>query len=71
MIQEYAVAEPRDLVYQEIVELFEGDRVAAEQWLSSPTKVLGDRTPASLMETKTGVQKIRNLLRRWDEGAVS
>ena len=71
VIEEYTVAELRDLVYREIMELFEGDRVAADLWLSSPIKVLGDRTPASFMATKTGVQKIRNLLRKWEEGTVS
>ena len=71
MIEEYTAVELRDLVYQEIVELFEGDTVAAELWLSSPITVLDDRTPASLLKTKTGVQKIRNLLRKWEEGTVS
>lgn len=71
LTEEYTVAELRDLVYREILKLFEGDSTAAEQWLSSPLKVLDDRNPASLMETKAGVQKIRNLLRKWGEGAVS
>ncbi|SFM41534.1 antitoxin Xre/MbcA/ParS toxin-binding domain-containing protein [Marinobacter pelagius] len=71
LTEEYTVAQLRDLVYREFLELFEGDRAAAEQWLSSPIKVLGDRNPASLMETKAGVQKIRSLLRKWGEGAVS
>ncbi|WP_339779296.1 MbcA/ParS/Xre antitoxin family protein [uncultured Marinobacter sp.] len=71
VIEEYTAVELRDLVYREIVELFEGDTVAAELWLSSPITVLDDRTPASLLKTKTGVQKIRNLLRKWEEGTVS
>lgn len=71
VIQEYTVAELRDLVYREIVELFEGDRVAADLWLSSPIRALGNRTPVSFMGTRAGVQKIRNLLKKWEEGAVS
>lgn len=71
LTEEYTVAELRDIVYREILELFEGDRTAAEKWLSSPLKILGDRSPASILETKAGVQKIRNLLRKWSEGAVS
>ena len=71
VIEEYTAVELRDLVYREIVELFEGDTVAAELWLSSPITVLDDRTPASLLKTKTGVQKFRNLLRKWEEGTVS
>lgn len=71
MIEQYTVTELQDLVYRDIVELFGGDRVAAEQWLSSPIKALGDHTPASFMKTKTGLQKIRNLMRKWEEGTIS
>jgi len=68
---EYTIAELRDLTYREVVDLFEGDRVTADRWLSSPIPALGNHPPISLMGTKTGLQKIRNLVRKWEEGAVS
>lgn len=68
---EYTVSELRDLTYREIVDLFGGDRITADRWLSSPIRALGNRPPISLMGTQAGLQKIRNLVRKWEEGAVS
>ncbi len=71
MPHEYTVSELRDLTYREILELFEGDRAIADRWLSSPIRALGNHSPISLMGTKAGLEKIRNLVRKWEEGAVS
>jgi uncharacterized protein (DUF2384 family) len=68
---EQTVAELREQVRRELIDLFEGDETSADLWLSSPIRVLGDRTPISVMETKSGVQKIRNVIRKWQEGTVS
>lgn len=69
--EEEVVAELRERVYREVVELFEGDRVTAEQWLSSPIRVLSNHTPVSLMETRTGLEKIRHLIKKWEQGVIS
>lgn len=71
MNEEKSVAELRELTYLEVLELFDGDQVAADQWLSSSIRALGNHPPISLMGTKPGLQKIRNLVRKWGEGAVS
>ena len=71
MTTEQTVAELRERAYQEILDLFEGDRFAADQWLSSPIRALGNHPPVSLMGTEQGIRKIRNLVRKWEEGAVS
>lgn len=68
---EQTVAELREQVRRELIDLFEGDETSADLWLSSPIRVLGDRTPISVMETKSGIQKIRNVIRKWQEGTVS
>lgn len=71
MSEEEVLAELRERVYREVIELFEGDRVTAEQWLSSPIRVLGNHAPVSLMETQAGLEKIRSLIKKWEQGAVS
>jgi uncharacterized protein (DUF2384 family) len=71
MNEEKSVAELRELTYLEVLRLFDGDQVAADQWLSSSIRALGNHPPISLMGTKPGLQKIRNLVRKWGEGAVS
>ena len=71
MNREPNIAELRELTYQEAVDLFEGDTVAADRWLSSSVRALGNHPPISLMGTKQGCQKIRNLLRKGAEGAIS
>jgi uncharacterized protein (DUF2384 family) len=71
MNEETGVAELRELTHLEVLELFDGDQGAADQWLSSSIRALGNHPPISLMGTKPGLQKIRNLVRKWGEGAVS
>jgi uncharacterized protein (DUF2384 family) len=71
MHEEHTVAELRELTYGEVLELFEGDKVAADRWLSSSIRALGNHPPISLMGTKPGIQKIRNLIKKWGEGSIS
>ncbi|MAK49090.1 MbcA/ParS/Xre antitoxin family protein [Marinobacter sp.] len=71
MSGEQAVAELREQVYREVFELYEGDRATAELWLSSPIRALGNQAPITLMDTEVGLLKVRNLIRKWEEGAVS
>jgi len=69
--EEGVVAELRERVYRDVLELFEGDKANADRWLSSPIRVLGNHAPVSLMETKAGLEKIRSLIKKWEQGAVS
>lgn len=71
MSEEQAVAELREQVYRELLELYEGDRATAELWLSSPIRALGNQAPVTLLGTKAGLLKLRNLIKKWEEGAVS
>ncbi len=71
MTGEQAVAELREQVYREVVELYEGDRATAELWLSSPVRALGNQAPVILMDNEAGLLKVRNLLKKWEQGAVS
>jgi uncharacterized protein (DUF2384 family) len=71
MSEEQAVAELREQIYREVLELFEGDRATAGLWLSSPIRALGNQAPVALMDTEAGLLKVRNLIKKWEEGAVS
>lgn len=71
MSEEQAVAELREQVYREIIDLYEGDRATAELWLTSPIRALGNQAPVALMGTKAGLLTVRNLINKWEEGSVS
>lgn len=71
MREEELVAELREQVYREVLALFQGDKASADRWLSSPIRAIDGRTPISMMETKPGLQKIRSLIEKWQQGAVS
>jgi len=71
MSEEQAVAELREQIYREVLELFEGDRATAGLWLSSPIRALGNQAPVALMDTEAGLSKVWNLIKKWEEGAVS
>jgi len=55
---------------QEATELFEGDARAAERWLISSQRALGNRPPFGLMGTAAGIQKIRTLIGQLEHGVV-
>jgi uncharacterized protein (DUF2384 family) len=72
MSEEQAVTEQlREQIYREVLELFEGDRATAGLWLSSPIRALGNQAPVALMDTEAGLLKVWNLIKKWEEGAVS
>lgn len=71
MAEERAVSELRELAFEEILELFEGDKIAAGKWLSSSVRGLGNHTPISLMGTKPGIQKVRTLVGQLEHGVFS
>jgi putative toxin-antitoxin system antitoxin component (TIGR02293 family) len=64
------VDELRALMRQEATELFEGDARAAERWLISSQRALGNRPPFGLMGTAAGIQKIRTLIGQLEHGVV-
>jgi len=64
------VEELRALLKQETIELFEGDQRAAERWLISSQRALGNRPPFGLMGTAAGIQKVRTLIGQLEHGVV-
>jgi putative toxin-antitoxin system antitoxin component (TIGR02293 family) len=55
----------------EAVALFEGDRKAAEHWLSTPVRGLGRRKPYDLLVTREGIQQVRDIIGRLEHGVFS
>lgn len=58
-------------VMNEAARLFEGDRKAALLWLNQPAKALGGVTPMSCLDTKAGVDAVRDLIGRLEHGVIS
>lgn len=53
------------------VELFEGDKDAARQWLNQPVRALGNKTPAELVVSETGAYEVLKLITRLEHGVYS
>lgn len=70
MTEKQTVVELTELTHREVLALFEGDKVAADRWLSSSVRGLGNHTPISLMGTKPGLQKIRTLVGQLEHGVI-
>jgi putative toxin-antitoxin system antitoxin component (TIGR02293 family) len=58
-------------VFEDAVELFEGDVAAAVNWLATPRKALGDRTPLAYARTEPGAREVENLIGRLEHGIFS
>jgi putative toxin-antitoxin system antitoxin component (TIGR02293 family) len=52
-------------------ELFENDKVKTLQWLNSPNRGLGGRTPMQMAQTETGLREVENLIGRLGNGVFS
>ncbi|MFT8212072.1 MAG: antitoxin Xre/MbcA/ParS toxin-binding domain-containing protein [Symbiopectobacterium sp.] len=53
------------------VELFEGDRVAAQKWLHQPNRALEWKVLADLIASETGAYEVMNLITRIEHGVYS
>jgi putative toxin-antitoxin system antitoxin component (TIGR02293 family) len=53
------------------VKVFDGDRQASEQWLSTPQVGLGGARPSELARTAEGVREVEQLLTRIDRGVYA
>jgi putative toxin-antitoxin system antitoxin component (TIGR02293 family) len=52
------------------IDLFEGDRIAALQWLSNAQRALGGQTPMDLLQTDVGAREVENLIGRVEHGVA-
>jgi putative toxin-antitoxin system antitoxin component (TIGR02293 family) len=58
-------------IFEDAVDLFEGDVAAAVNWLNTPRKLLGDRSPLAYARTETGAREVENLIGRLEHGIFS
>ena len=58
-------------VFEDAVDLFEGDVPAAVTWLTTPRKALGDRPPLSYARTEPGAREVEKLIGRLEHGIFS
>src|SRR5882762_6413508 len=58
-------------VFEQAVELFEGDNAAALRWLTAPRKALEGKTPLAYARTELGAREVEDLIGRLEEGVFA
>ena len=58
-------------VFDAAVELFEGDRKAANDWMRSKVKGLGDKTPMEMLGTSVESEAVLDLIGRLEHGVFA
>jgi putative toxin-antitoxin system antitoxin component (TIGR02293 family) len=58
-------------VFEQAVDLFEGNRAGALKWLTTPKKALENETPLGYSRTELGAREVENLIGRLEHGVFS
>ena len=58
-------------IFEQAVELFEGDVVAAVKWLTTPKRALNSQPPLVYSRTEVGAREVENLIGRLEHGVFS
>jgi len=58
-------------LFGKVLQLFEGDRDAAVEWLTTAQTALGGGVPLDLARTELGVQEVERLVGRLEHGVFS
>jgi putative toxin-antitoxin system antitoxin component (TIGR02293 family) len=58
-------------VFEDAVDLFEGDVASAVKWLTTPRKALGNQPPLAYSRTEPGAREVENLVGRLEHGIFS
>jgi putative toxin-antitoxin system antitoxin component (TIGR02293 family) len=58
-------------VFEDALELFEGDAACAMRWLTSSQKAWGDQTPLAHARTEIGAREVEDLVGRLEHGVFS
>jgi putative toxin-antitoxin system antitoxin component (TIGR02293 family) len=58
-------------LFEQCVELFEGDVTAAVRWLTSGKKALNDEAPLKYARTELGAREVEDLIGRVEHGVFS
>ena len=57
-------------VYDSVLDLFEGDKALANQWLNSPAVGLGGDAPISVVRISTGANYVLSLINKIEHGVL-
>ena len=57
-------------LFDEALSLFENDKVAAAEWMSSPVRGLGSRRPIDLLGTRVETKAVSDLISRLERGVL-
>jgi putative toxin-antitoxin system antitoxin component (TIGR02293 family) len=57
-------------VYDATLDLFDGDKTMADQWLNSPALGLGGEAPISVIRTSTGANDVLALIHKIEHGVL-
>ena len=58
-------------LFQQAVELWDGNAASATAWFQGPCRALGGRTPLETAETEVGAVEVEQLLGRLEHGVFS
>ena len=58
-------------VYEQAMDLFEGDIESARKWLTTPKKALENHSPLEYSRTELGAREVENLIGRLEHGVFS
>ena len=58
-------------LFERAVELFDGDREGARQWLETPIPALQDERPLELAKSEPGAREVEDLIGRIEHGVIS
>lgn len=53
------------------LDLFDGDRAAAQEWLSSPARALKGKAPLEASKTEVGAREVEDLITRLEHGVFA
>jgi len=58
-------------IFQQAIQLFEGDKAMAREWLEQPEKALGGSTPIQYLVTEAGAKEVEDLIGRLEHGVLA
>lgn len=67
---ELALSELKDLVWQELVELFEDDEAEARKWMTRNRLFLGNVAPEDMLGSRENIYRLRCFIQQIQRGIV-
>lgn len=67
---ELVSSELRGLVWQEVVELFEGDEAEARDWMTRYRPFLGNVAPEDMLDSRESIDRLRCFIQQIQRGVV-